>query len=76
MLESIDLKAINTGCPTMWKLTLEHCAKIPTKQAKAVILTLMDSSVNLKLDQQLINLLINNYSEVFLASRFEGYGVF
>ncbi|GKG98899.1 polysaccharide pyruvyl transferase family protein [Hungatella hathewayi] len=65
LLESIDLKAINTGCPTMWKLTPEHCAKIPTKKAKAVILTLTDSSVNLKLDQQLINLLINNYSEVY-----------
>lgn len=32
ILESIGLKAINTGCPTIWGLTKEHCRTIPQEK--------------------------------------------
>ena len=64
-LESLGLKAINTGCPTMWKLTQEHCKTIPSKKAKNVIFTLTDYNQNIEADQKLINILINNYDKVY-----------
>lgn len=37
VLESIGLRAINTGCPTLWELTPEKCAHIPTQKAANVV---------------------------------------
>lgn len=31
---------INTGCPTMWELTSEHCKQIPTKKARQALIML------------------------------------
>ena len=39
-LESIGYKAINTGCPTLWKLTPEFCSQIPSKKSRNVIISL------------------------------------
>ena len=64
-LESIGLKAINTGCPTMWSLTEEHCKKIPTKKSKKVVFTLTDYRQNYENDQLLIDILNENYEELF-----------
>ena len=38
-LEELGFKAINTGCPTLWGLTPEHCADIPKEKGKRVIYT-------------------------------------
>lgn len=65
ILESIGLRAINTGCPTMWGLTQEHCSKIPTTKADEVVFTLTDYAPDFLLDQQLIDLLLNNYKKVY-----------
>lgn len=64
ILEELGFKAINTGCPTFWGLTKEHCSKIPTKKAKKVIFTLTDYCKDVKNDQELINILNSNYDEV------------
>lgn len=42
-LESLGFKAINTGCPTLWRLTEEHCRKIPKEKAESVVFTLTSS---------------------------------
>lgn len=56
---------INTGCPTMWNLTENHCSKIPSKKAENVLFTLTDYSQDIKNDKLLINLLKQNYKKVF-----------
>ena len=65
MLEGLGFKAINTGCPTLWGLTNEHCKKIATKKADSVIFTLTDYSKKSEKDQKLIDILNNNYKKVY-----------
>lgn len=63
-VESLGLKAINTGCVTMWGLTPEFCSTIPKEKSKKVIFTLTASSKKDPLDQKLINTLNSLYDEV------------
>lgn len=64
-LESLGLRAINTGCPTTWSLTGAHCRMIPSAKSKDVVFTLTDYSMDPKKDQELIDILIKNYRNVF-----------
>lgn len=67
-VESLGLKAINTGCVTMWMLTPEFCKTIPTKKASRVVFTLTARANNhpMKMqDQALIDILNRNYEEVY-----------
>lgn len=64
IVESIGLKAINTGCPTMWGFTHEFCSTIPTRKASNVIFTITDYSRDIKRDKRLIQILKRNYSKV------------
>lgn len=66
MLRSIGIKnVVNTSCPTMWKLTKEHCKQISIKKAKNVVFTLTDYMKDNKMDTLMIETLINNYENVF-----------
>lgn len=65
-LKNIGIKnVINTGCPTMWGLTEEHCKKIPTQKAKDVVFTLTDYSQNKVRDEYLLSTLIKLYDKVY-----------
>ena len=57
--------AINTGCPTLWGMTKEHCSQIPTKKAKRVVFTLTDYAVDRASDQRLIDILNLQYDAVY-----------
>lgn len=64
-LESIGLRnVLNTGCPTMWQLTPEHCRDISQEKAQKVILTLTDYHPDPVNDLKLIDLLLSHYQEV------------
>ena len=63
-MESLGLKAINTGCVTMWMLTPEFCAQIPANKADKVVFTLTAYSNDAN-DQMLIDTLQKNYSEIY-----------
>jgi polysaccharide pyruvyl transferase WcaK-like protein len=66
MLNSIGINnVINTGCPTMWRLTKEHCLGVPKSKAQNVIFTLTDYNKKYEEDQELINILKANYEKVF-----------
>ncbi len=65
-VESLGLRAINTGCATMWMLTPEFCRSIPTKKASRVVCTLTANSTRLPSDQCLIDTLKKNYNEVYI----------
>ena len=63
-MESLGLKAINTGCVTMWMLTPEHCAQIPTKKADKVVFTITAGHFDQR-DQDMLDTLLCNYKEVY-----------
>lgn len=65
IITSMGLKALNTGCVTMWMLTPEFCKTIPTQKASRVVFTLTASVKKDERDQFLIDTLIKEYDEVF-----------
>ena len=56
---------LNTGCPTMWNLTPEHCAAIPTGKASNVICTLTDYCRDEGNDRAMLDILLESYDKVF-----------
>lgn len=64
-IESLGLKAINTGCVTMWMLTPDFCRNIPTSKSSNVVFTLTAHSTKDERDQQLIDLLNSHYDKVY-----------
>lgn len=69
MLNSIGIRnAVNTACPTLWKLTPDHCSKIPRQKARAVVTT-VNSYRGLQApahDRRILEILANRYREVYL----------
>ena len=65
-VESLGLKAINTGCVTMWKLTPEFCRGIPRRKASRAVFTLTGriSGVD-PMDQSLVDILRRNYDTLY-----------
>lgn len=65
-VEYLGLKAINTGCVTMWMFTPEFCKKIQTKKSDKVVFTLTAGYGSaMAQDQCMIDILLKNYGEVF-----------
>lgn len=64
LLESCGLRALNTGCATMWMLTDEFCEKIPSEKSDVVVTTLTDYKQDPVHDAQLLELLLKMYKEV------------
>lgn len=65
LLEGCGLRALNTGCATMWMLTESHCACIPHCKADQVVVTLTDYKKDYVHDSQLIELLLGLYDKVY-----------
>jgi polysaccharide pyruvyl transferase WcaK-like protein len=66
-LKSMGIKnVLNTGCPTMWNLTPEHCAAIPKSKAKNVMCTLTDYCRDEQNDKAMLDILLANYETVYL----------
>ena len=70
-LEQMGLKAINTGCPTLWGLTDEHCAKISHKRKNKVIFTLTYNNPSPE-DKVLIDILSSEYDKLYFW--IQGFG--
>ena len=65
-LRSIGINnVINTGCVTLWKLTESHCKQIPEHKSKDVVCTLTDYSRAEKEDLELLNILKENYENIY-----------
>ncbi len=66
-LKDMGIKnVVNTGCPTMWSITPEHCKKIPKVKAKNVICTITDYNKDFNADKTLIDILIQSYENVYI----------
>lgn len=55
---------IVTGCPTLWDLTTDFCAEIPTEKCDKVVTTLTNYNTDVVRDQIMLDLLSENYSLV------------
>jgi polysaccharide pyruvyl transferase WcaK-like protein len=67
MLNSIGISnVVNTSCPTLWGVTDASCREIPTIKAKDVITTLTFYKMDSVADSKLLNILLANYSTVYL----------
>lgn len=64
--------AINTSCPTMWKLTPEHCRQVPRKKSSIVVCTLTDYNKDVNSDTEILNVLFNEYEKVFYWPQGDG----
>ncbi|MCK1236518.1 polysaccharide pyruvyl transferase family protein [Streptococcus uberis] len=56
---------LNTACPTMWKLTPDHCNQISPQKKNNVVFTLTDYNKDVVNDKKLIDILIKNYDSVY-----------
>lgn len=66
-LTEIGIKnVINTGCPSTWGLSKEHCAKIPQNKAGTVLATITDYMRDPEKDRLLIKTLEKNYEKVYI----------
>lgn len=59
------LNVINTGCPSMWKLTPSHCADIPSNKSNAAVFTVTDYNKNSLTDINMISTIKRIYQKVF-----------
>lgn len=67
MLKRIGIEnVLNTGCPTMWGLTEEHCQRVPTKKGRAVITTITDYNFDLARDTAMLKTLLATYEKVYI----------
>lgn len=65
MLASIGItNTVNTGCPTLWALTPEHCAALPRTRAREVVTTVNTYIIDEAADRKMLELLRARYDVV------------
>lgn len=65
-LESIGLNnVVKTGCPTLWRLSPEHCRNIPKEKAECVVTAINTYIPNPELDKEIIRRLQKHYKKVY-----------
>jgi len=57
---------VNTGCPTLWELTEQHCAGIPEEKSEEVVFTITDYMKNQQRDMEIFDILKKNYSKIYV----------
>jgi len=63
---------INTACPTMWKLTPEHCAQIPSQKASSVMITVTAYRNAPEIDRKWLEIVLANYEQIYLFPQMMG----
>ena len=64
LLEHLGLRAWNTGCPTLWGLTPEHCEAIARNKGDEVVFTLTSYHPDPRKDRAMIDVLRRHYSRL------------
>ena len=64
-LNTIGIKSINTGCPTLWRLNQQILNSIPKIKQESVVFTITDYNKDPYRDKIMINACQNNYKNVF-----------
>ena len=64
LLQRVGLRAWNTGCPTLWGLTPEHCETIARSKGDEVVFTLTSYHPNPRKDRAMVDVLRRSYSRL------------
>ena len=56
---------VNTGCPTIWRLTPERCAVVPAQKGRHVVTTLNTYMADPARDRELLAMLAKSYETVY-----------
>lgn len=62
---------INTGCPTMWSLTKEHCKQIPKGKGQNVVTAVTCDAPNRSEDVFMLETLLSHYERVYFWQQSE-----
>ncbi|MGN0468827.1 MAG: polysaccharide pyruvyl transferase family protein [Acutalibacteraceae bacterium] len=65
MMKKMGFSVLNTGCPTLWKMTDEFCSDIPVKKSENVVFTLTDYKKSQAQDKQIVELLKRKYNKLY-----------
>jgi polysaccharide pyruvyl transferase WcaK-like protein len=66
MLAAIGFKnTVNTGCPTLWRFTPEHCAALPRSKAENVVTTINTYVADRAADKRLLEILRERYRTIY-----------
>lgn len=65
ILDDLGLKVANTGCPTLWGLTGDHCKGIPSTKANRAVFTLTCYHPDVERDRSMIDAIRKNYSDAY-----------
>jgi polysaccharide pyruvyl transferase WcaK-like protein len=71
-LASLGFKALNTGCPTLWRLTDDHSAQVPSHKADRVLITFTEYNQTPEEDVLLFETVRKNYSKVYFWPQMYG----
>ena len=65
MLAEIGIQAVNTGCPTLWRMNSTFCDLIPRKKSEMVVFSISEAQKDTEKDLKLIEILRDNYKKLF-----------
>lgn len=71
-IEALGFSVLNVGCPTMWRLSKEHCAKISQTKAEKALLTFTVYKKSPAHDRLLFDIVKRNYSAVYFWPQMYG----
>ncbi len=71
-LDSIGIKSINTGCPTLWKLDPNLSLINGREKSSTCVITYTDYNQDIKRDKNLFDIIQNNYSTIYLFAQGTG----
>lgn len=68
LLDSLGVKSVNTGCPTLWGLSSEHCKTIPRRKADNCVISVSGyvDLIDRKNDQLLVDIINENYKKKYI----------
>ncbi len=71
-LSAIEKYVVNTGCPTLWRLSAGHCDGIPEEKADIALLTFTEYNQSMTADQCLWDIVNGCYSKVYVWPQMYG----
>lgn len=72
LLDQVGVVSVSTSCPTMWRLTPQHCAAIPVRKANKVLFTLTAYQQEISSDRAMIDTLRRNYQHLYFFPQMHG----
>jgi polysaccharide pyruvyl transferase WcaK-like protein len=64
-LQELGFQTVNTGCPTLWRLTEAHCKTIPCQPSGSVLFTFTEYNQDFKRDALTVDILKRTYRRLF-----------